>query len=73
MKYAPVRVTEETRDTLKFIQRELAVKYNRDFSLGDIVLWLIHGYSGNPKLAEHLTEIISRRPNNLFPEESPDE
>ena len=69
MPIAPVRVSPETRDDLKFIGRELSARYNQDFTLGQVIQWLINGYSGNPKLAEHLSEIIARRPNRLFPEE----
>lgn len=71
MAIAPVRVSPETRDNLKFIGRELSARYNRDFTLGEVIQWMINGYSGNnPKLAEHLREIITRIPETpLIPEE----
>lgn len=70
MAIAPVRVSPETRDDLKFIGRELSARYNQDYALGDVIRSLIHGYSGNPELARNLTEIIGRRPSaQLFPEE----
>lgn len=65
----PVKIERETRDELKFVGRELSAKYNRDFTMSETIQWLINGYSGNPKLAANLTEIIDRRPNRLFPEE----
>lgn len=71
-RYAPIRIHEGIRQDLLFIKRELAVKYNEDFTLSDVVRSLIQGYSGNPKLAENLREIIDRRPSlQIFPGGNP--
>lgn len=66
-----VRIPEETRDDIRFIARQLAAEYGEDFSLGKTIQWIINGYSGNPRLAETLREIIDRRPDRLFPENNP--
>jgi hypothetical protein len=59
----PIRIRTETRDDLAFLRRELSVKYGRDFTTSDVIDYLMFGYSGNPKLAENLREIIARKPS----------
>lgn len=74
MAIAPVRVSPETRDILKTVGRELSARYDRDFTLGEVIRWMIHGYAGNnPKLAEHLKEIIAAIPETPLIPENKDE
>ena len=60
---ATIRIHEEIRDDLLFIKRELAARFNEDYTMSDVIRSLIQGYSGNPQLAETLRGICDRRPS----------
>jgi hypothetical protein len=67
----PIRIEIGIRDDLAILRRELSVKYNRDYSMSQVIRSLIQACGGNnPTLANNLREIIARIPETpLLPDD----